>query len=157
MWVQDIIQVAQAVLQSNHTLDDLFPLAEKLCADVLKEYSSAEYMCPGLIFSYEPVVCITSTFKLSFICTEFTLFLQVQYVLIQKVLNPRLVCERFHLCNQSQLVSNGNQSEGLKEVIKQKYLVTGHHHQATDTGTPGTSTKLSTGVGKELLNVSKMY
>lgn len=82
--------------------------------------------------------------------------MQVQYVLTQKVLNPKLVCERFHLCNQSQLVSNGKQSEGLK-VIKQKYLVTGHHYQATGTGTPVISTKLSTGVDKELLNVSKMY
>ena len=83
--------------------------------------------------------------------------MQVQYILTQKVLNPQLVCERFHLCNQSQLVSNGKQSEGLKEVINQKYLVTGHHYQSTGAGTPGTSTKLSTGIHKELLNVSKMH
>lgn len=73
-YVQDVIKIVQAVLKSNHTLDDLFPVAEKLCGDVLKKYSFAEYMCPGLIFSYEPVVCITSTFKLSFICKEFMLF-----------------------------------------------------------------------------------
>ena len=81
--------------------------------------------------------------------------MQIQYVLTQKVSNPQLVCERFHVCNQSQLVSNGKWSEGLKEVLNKKYLVTGHRHQATGIETPDTSTKLSTGVGKELLNVSK--
>ena len=71
-WVQDVIKIAQAVLQSNHTLDDLFPLAEKLCADILKEYSSAEYMCPGLIFSYEPVVCMMYDINIEvIICKEF--------------------------------------------------------------------------------------
>lgn len=82
--------------------------------------------------------------------------LQVQYVVTQKVLNPRLVCEQFHLCNQRQLFSNGKQSESLKpvHVINQKYSVTDHHHQTTGTGMPGTSTKLSS---EKLLNVSRMY
>lgn len=34
----------------------MFPLVEKVCVDLMKEYSSTAYMCPGIILSYGPVV-----------------------------------------------------------------------------------------------------
>ena len=54
--LQDAVKLIQDALQSNRTLDDIFPLAEKVCVDLMKDYSSAPYMCPGIIFSYGPVV-----------------------------------------------------------------------------------------------------
>ena len=55
--LQETVKIVQDTFQSNHTLDDVFPLLEKLCIDLMKDYSSAAYMCPGMIFSYGPVVC----------------------------------------------------------------------------------------------------
>lgn len=57
VWMQDAVKIIQDALDSNHTLKDVFPLIEKICVDVMeKEFDSAKYMCPGLIYSYGPVV-----------------------------------------------------------------------------------------------------
>ena len=57
LWVQDAVKIMQDVLESNRTLKDVFPLVEKICVDMMeKNYNSATYMCPGLIYSYGPVV-----------------------------------------------------------------------------------------------------
>ena len=55
--MQDAIKIIQDALDSNRTLKDVFPLIEKICVDVMeKKFDSAKYMCPGLIYSYGPVV-----------------------------------------------------------------------------------------------------
>ena len=55
--MQDAIKIIQDALDSNRTLKDIFPLIEKICVDVMeKKFNSATYMCPGLIYSYGPVV-----------------------------------------------------------------------------------------------------
>lgn len=55
--IQDAIKIMQDALESNRTLKDVFPLVERICVDVMeKNYNSAPYMCPGLIYSYGPVV-----------------------------------------------------------------------------------------------------
>jgi hypothetical protein len=55
--MQDGIKIIQDALDSNRTLKDVFPLIEKICVDVMKKkFDSVTYMCPGLIYSYGPVV-----------------------------------------------------------------------------------------------------
>ena len=57
VWMQGAIKIIQDALDSNRTLKDVFPLVEKICVDVMeKKFSSATYMCPGLTYSYGPVV-----------------------------------------------------------------------------------------------------
>ena len=64
---QDAVKIIQDALDSNRTLEDIFPLAEKICVDVMekKDRSAAMYMCPGLIYSYGPVVSGLATISRS--------------------------------------------------------------------------------------------
>ncbi len=52
---QDFISLLQIVVDSNGTLDDIYPLAEKICVLILKE-AAGRVICPGFIRSYGPPV-----------------------------------------------------------------------------------------------------
>lgn len=57
---QATVKIIRDALQSNKTLNDVYPYAEKLCVYVTTERfhsSGGAYTCPGLIHSYGPVVC----------------------------------------------------------------------------------------------------
>lgn len=53
--LQDGFKLIQLVVESNFTLEETFPLINGLCVRVLGK-GGGDYMCPGFIFSYGPVV-----------------------------------------------------------------------------------------------------
>ena len=60
-FTQDAVKLVQIALDSNATLEDVLPLAEKLCNQALGKVFNyvGTYMCPGLLQSYGPVVITT--------------------------------------------------------------------------------------------------
>ena len=55
---QEVVKLAQHAVDSNATLDDILPLAERVCEYALGVIWKfvGMYMCPGVIKSYAPVV-----------------------------------------------------------------------------------------------------
>ena len=78
--------------------------------------------------------------------------LQVQYVLTEKFLEPKIVCGHFHLCNQ--LLSRVMPRKDVFEhVLNQKQFSSEYNHEAKSIGM---SSKLLRGVDKTLSSVSRL-
>ena len=56
--MQDVVKLAQDLVDSNATLDDILPLAVKVCEGGLRVFGpyTGTYMCPGFMKAYIPVV-----------------------------------------------------------------------------------------------------
>ena len=53
--IQDGFMLLQLAVESNFTLEETFPLLNGLCVGALGK-GGGDYVCPGFIFSYGPVV-----------------------------------------------------------------------------------------------------
>lgn len=56
MPLQDGFELVRYVVETNLTLEEVFPLVNSICVRLIG--SGGEYMCPGFIYSYGPVVRI---------------------------------------------------------------------------------------------------
>lgn len=56
--MQEVVKLAQDLVDSNATLDDILPMAVKVCEDALRVFGpyTGTYMCPGFMKTYVPVV-----------------------------------------------------------------------------------------------------
>ena len=53
---QDGVKLFQQAVDSNLTLDTVYPVVHELCLEALPR--GGEYTCPGFIYSYGPVVSL---------------------------------------------------------------------------------------------------
>ena len=57
--LQFIVLFIHDAIASNKTFEDVYPTAVKVCVPLLDSRNiSGEYMCPGIISSYGPVVSL---------------------------------------------------------------------------------------------------